>query len=241
MWLLLTLPALAGPIGQPLPDPQVERVTLALRAETETAGLRAEGCEAEEGCDAVLEGRTWAAELSVALLRGVGVYGVVGRRIELVQAAQYSGVGRTWALGGRLALPITGALGVAADARYTWSATEGAAVEGALAGPGSQRWQSPRLSLMGTLGQPDDGGLGWLGVQTSPGFTLVSSPLGSLDGAPLTELTLKPELPVSAVFGLAGVSEELGLPWRRSARISAGAEAWLGQTSGLGAWLALGY
>ncbi len=241
MWLLLIQVAQAGPLGQPSPDPKVERITLSGRAETETVGVRVVGCQGEAGCEAVLEARTWAAELSVALFRGVGVYGVLSHRYEAVQAAQYAGTGRSWALGARLAAPLVGPLGVAADARYERSETEGDAQDGALAGAGDQRWSSPRLSLVATLGQPEGGGLGWLGVQAAPGWKAELTPLGAVDDVPLVEVTLKPTLPASAVFGLAGVSEELGLPWRRSARVSAGAEAWMGQTSGLSAWIGIGY
>lgn len=241
MWtLLLLLPAHAGALGQPVPDPEVERVALALRAEDETAGVRAAGCAEEEGCEALWEQRRWTAELSVALLHGLGIYGGLSRGYELVEAAEYEGVGQAWMLGARLALPVAGALGVAADARYASSQTEGAAVSGAAGGAGSGRWRSPQLSLLGTFGSPASGGLGWVGAQATPGWASALVPLGEVDGVPLASLDLQPTLPLSAVFGLAGVSEELGLPWRRTARISAGAEAWLGRTSGLSLWLGIG-
>lgn len=241
MWLLLAQSALAGSLGQVSPDPEVERISLAVRAETQTVGLHAVGCVGEAGCDAVLEQRARVAELSLALLRGVGIYGAVGHQADTVLAAEYAGEGRSWTVGARAALPLGDAWGVALDAHYQRGGSLGEAQSGALSGPGSQRQAGPTLSLVGTLGTPRDGGVAWLGVQSSPGLRFDLNPLGDIDQVALTEVILKPQLPLSGVFGLSGVSEELGLPWRRTTRLSAGAEAWLGQTSGLGAWMAVGY
>jgi hypothetical protein len=240
MWLLISV-ALAGPLGQPYPDPDVERVSLTALASSTSAETQAKGCTAQAGCDALWEARSWTAQGSVAIVRGVGVYGELGRVTEVVKAAEYDGAGTGWAAGLRLALPVTRTLGVAADLRYAGVETVADPVEGALGGPGDASRRGSQLSLMGTLGSPASGGLGWLGVQTSPGWTDSLRPLGSVDGEPLTEVELQPSLPVSVIFGMAGVSEELGLPWRSSAHVSAGAEGWVGQSSGLSVWLGIGF
>lgn len=240
MWLLISA-ALAGPLGQPYPDPQVERVSLTALASSASAETQAEGCAAQTGCDALWEGRSWTAQASVAIVRGVGVYGELGHVTEVVKAAEYDGAGTGWAAGLRLALPITRTIGLAADARYGGVETTADPVEGALGGPGDATRRAPQLSLMGTLGTPAAGGLAWLGAQSSPGWTASLRPLGSVDGEPLSEVALKPTLPLSVIFGMAGVSEELGLPWRSSAHVSAGAEGWVGQSSGLSVWLGVGF
>jgi len=240
MWLLVSA-ALAGPLGQPYPDPRVERASLIALASSTSSETQAKGCTAEAGCDALWEARAWTAQASVAIVRGVGVYGELGHVTETVKAADYEGAGVGWAAGLRLAAPITRVVGLAADARFGGASTAADPVVGALAGPGDASRRAPQLSLMGTLGTPASGGLAWLGAQTSPGWTATLRPLGSVEGDPLTEVALRPTLPVSVIFGMAGVSEELGLPWRSSAHVSAGAEGWVGQSSGLSVWLGIGF
>lgn len=240
MWTLLLLPAFAGGLGAPIPDPAAARVQLALTGQTEDVAARVQGCEDDEGCDMSLLQRRLGAELSVAVLRGLGVYANYGRVNSSVEGAAFSGSGRAWTLGARGALPVYKGLGLAADVHIGSGTTEGAARGDQDLAPGDATVTERGARLLATVGAPSGGGMLWAGAELQWGWSMdLNAPADEATGLS-TAYAVEAERPLSGVLGGSLHSEPIGLPWRLSPRLSAGAELSVGQIRSVGAWIGLG-
>lgn len=235
MWLVLLPAALASPTGPPLPDPDLTRIDLVVRADSDAWPLALADCDADSACDAVRRDAARTLAGSVTLARGVAVYGEWGWTQPSVGEAGYSATGTRKAAGLRLGWPVAGMWGLAGNLRV--EAEDAAGTNGE-----TEALRAGQLSAMATWGDPLGGLVVWGGAQASVLWRQSLSPLGlNSDGEPLVSLTLSPARPASAVFGAALWSDSLGAPWRRGARITLGAEGWLGQSNGGSAWIGLGF
>lgn len=230
MWLLWTGLAHAAPVGEPIADPEVNRVSLAIRADTDAVPVADTACSGADACDGVWRGLGTTGVANLSLVRGLGVFAEFGHLTEHVDEASWSGRGHRVALGVHAALPVAGSWGVALTGRYGWSTNPGDIV-------GKDLLRTGEASLLGTWGRPTQELTLWAGAQTAWLWEQQLAPLAD----PTLDLSLKPYRPLSGVLGAAATSPTLGLPWRRGVRITVGAEGWVGQGNGGSAWIALGY
>lgn len=241
MWTLLMLPAFAGSLGVPIPAPDAARVQLALTGQTEAVGASVRACQAEEGCDLSLDQSSLGGELSVAILRGLGVYGSFARVSSAVSSAGYSGTGTGWTLGARGALPITRALGVAAEAHLGAATSAGAHPTEADQQQSAAVITERSARLLATVGSPEGGAVGWGGAELAWGWRMDLDAPPSEGGSDPVSYTAESSRPMSGVLGGSLHSEPIGVPWRASPTLSAGAELRIGQIRSVGAWVGLGF
>ena len=173
------------------------------------------------------------AELSVAIVRGLGVYGSAAKLKTSVDGVGYAGSGTGWELGVRGGLTLAGPWGLAADVRAGAGASED--------GEGGETAVKTRAArLLGTVGAPGGGAMAWLGPDYQWGSSIdLAMPSTAVQGETLA-YTIEPLRPVAVVLGGSLHSGAVGLPWRTSPRLSAGAELQAGQVRAVRAWVGLG-
>ena len=228
---VLSLVALAAPLGPPVAAPDALRVFLSATAEMDTAVLREKGCDGD-ACAAQLQRRGMGADLELAVLPGLGLQANISRVSADIPEAAITADGSALGLGLRLATPLRDQWGVAAALQGRWTQADGA-LDSAIDG------KELRVTAAATWGSPEGGFVLWFGGQAPVWTSLNISP--SLDDSDGLLLSMTPGRPISGLAGVWMLSERLGLPWRASSRFSAGAEAWVGQDNGLSARIGLGF
>lgn len=227
------LPLVAAAFAGPLSPAAAQSVGVGLEVAgvvtTERETLFVPDCEGES-CRTVRAEVLQGGEVDLRLAQHLGLYVQGGRIIERNAAATYEGIG--WGVGGGVkggadlnaGFGVDAWGGLAVRTTKDPSPTEGAAPDTsnrlqATVG-GDVRWGTAR-----------DGFMGWLGAEVAPfssDRTLV------LDGT--LPLTLRPQLPVSAVVGVQAMSEPLSGPWAERGRIGAGITGTAGFRTGVTGW-----
>lgn len=241
MWMLLMLPALAGSLGVPIPDPDASRVALSLVGQTEAVAASVSSCVGDSGCDMSLDQSGLGGELSVAIVRGLGLYGGFGRVNDSVATAGYTGTGTGWTLGARGAIPVYGKLGIAADFHLGTANTEGEHVTESDQQQSAAVIRERAARLLATVGEPEAGAVGWAGAELAWGWSMDLTAPPTEGGADSVSYAVEPTGPASFVVGGSLHSEPIGVPWRPSPTLSAGAELRFGQIRSVGAWVGLGF
>lgn len=229
---LLSMSALAAPVGDPLPDPDIGRFRLEGLADVENTRTSDADCQTDTGCTANDQTLFAGGELQLNLLEGLGVIGAVGRVQGTVDEADFSAAGIGWALGIKGALPLNPVWAIMAQGRYDHALPSNA-------GPGGDKGE--RTSITATLGLAwgaiDSGFAGYFGAQSAIWWQDSLRPLGT-DGI---QLQLRPSLPASGVAGFSFASTPLGAGWGNDVRIVAHVEGRVGQSTGAGAGLGLSF
>lgn len=234
---LLLGAAWAGPVGLPVPDPEASWLTISAVATLDAQPLQDAACTGE-ACQAVERSTGTAVAVELSPLRYFGLHASLGRRVETVASAFYEGTGLALSVGLRGALPLSHGWGLAGDLSLLSRGTRSISTTSGAYAQGRQA----QATLLGTWGRPLDGLTVWAGPQTSLLRRQIIAPLGDdTDGQPALGVSLQPRRPLSGLVGGAFTSDPLGLPWRRSARVTVGLEIWAGQGNGADAWLGLGW
>ncbi len=226
----------AAPVGDPVAHPEVGRVRLDARIGNDRTEERDTRCREKSGCDAVWNRNEISGGLHVAILRGLGIYGELGRETGRIRAADYLGSARVWALGLRGAIPIAPNWWIAADGRFGFGSGEGVR-QAETSDPESEKYKIYTASLLGVLGDPAKGADVWFGAQAAWHYEHQVWPLGQAASEIVLDVPLQPKDPVSGVIGGALYSEPLGLPWRTSIRMNVGIEGRVGQSTGVSGWV----
>jgi hypothetical protein len=231
---LASSPLMAMPVGDPLSE--AGRVRLDLRGDSSASAETDMRCEESSGCGASWAHQSASVGLHFGLLRGVGVFGELGLQQDQVPAADYRGRSRIWAAGLKTALPVSRTLWLAASARLDVGEGESLLADDE-PDPELSAHRVGTGALLGVWG--DSSGALWLGAQSSWQWKHSLWPLGTRSDEVELFVPLSPELPVSGVLGFGLSSEPLGLPWRRTGRVSVGLEGRAGQELGASAWIGL--
>jgi len=236
MVALLIAPASAAPVGDPVPLPSMGRVRVDVRGSTGTIQETDGRCEESSGCGADWQHTALTGGLHLALFKGVGVYGEFGLGQERIQAADYRGQGRIWAAGVRAAVPLGKHFWLAANARADRGEAESLVSSD---DPEVSSYEIYTGSLVGVIGDAEDGVSIWAGAQSSWYWSHSVWPLGTKRDELFLKVPLSPDRPVSGVMGVGLTSEPLGLPWRRTGRLTIGLEGLVGQEYGASASLGI--
>lgn len=229
--LLALVPgALANPVGLPVADPGIGRLTLGPWLEAEARPVVAGGCVGE-GCDAILRSWLVGGRAELALVRGLGLYGDVARVIDRVEETDYEGMGLAWSAGGRGSLRLAGTIHGAVQLGFARGDTTstGASGEG-----GENSRDTLQAAVLLVLVPHDRSAFLYGGAQA----TRLSMETTLTDLA--TTYTFQPESPASAVLGAELRSDHVGLPWSgRRNHLVAGLEGRAGGDLALSARMAL--
>jgi hypothetical protein len=234
--MLLALPAAAAPLGDPVPLPAAGRVRLDVRVGTDIVQETDTRCEESSGCGATWNHSAVVGGLHIALIRGLGVYGELGLGKDQIQAAGYKGESKVWAAGVRAAVPVSQSFWIAANTRVDDGQGQGVVVADD-ADPEINTYRIYSGALLGVWGDSARGASMWLGAQSSWQWDHHVWPLGTRTGEVRLDVPLSPDIPASGVIGFGLNSDPMGLPWRKSGRISVAIEGRAGQELGVSGWV----
>lgn len=236
--LLLVCPGigLAATVGDPVPHPDAGRFRLDVRLGSDAVQETDTRCTGSSGCDATWRRTELSGTLSVAVLRGLGVYGELGIGQDQIQAADYKGRSQAWGAGVKAAVPVTASVWLAADIRLDEGDGQSVLADED-PDPELTTYRLSTASVLGVWGDSARGGAVWLGAQSSWMWDHHVWPLGTEDSQISLDVPLAPRLPVSGVLGMSLSSDPVGLPWRTSTRLSVGLEGRAGQETGVSGWL----
>jgi hypothetical protein len=234
--VIVPVTAHAAPVGDPVAHPDAGRLRVDARIGSETISERDTRCTVSDGCTALWKRTEIVVGVNLAILRGLGIYGELGKETGSIRAAEYQGRSRTWAVGLRGAIPIAPSWWIAADGRFGFGDGVGL-TNSAASDPEVERFRIHTASLLGVWGDPSKGADVWLGAQSAWYYEHSVWPLGQDKDDVVLELPMQPEIPVSGVLGGAFYSDPLGVPWRRTLRMNVGLEARIGQVYGLSGWV----
>ena len=221
--------AMAAPVGDPVANPSTGRVHLDASMEvSRTAEVDLE-C-AGSACGVVTYREGFGVELGAALLRGVGIYGLVVRAKDELKEANFEGRTQVYGGGVRLALPVYRSLWVAGVGEVRFGQSESVQSE-RLNDPPRAEERIHTASILAVVGDPSNGGHLWLGAQGAWEWKHTVAPMG--DDGVTVDIPLGPRVPVSGVLGGMVLSDPLGLPWRKSLRLRASIEGRIGQENGM--------
>ena len=237
MWLLiLTSNAWATPTGEPLPHPELGRLTVRITGDVESVPVEDSDCGDSSPCEALWKSSMAGVEAQWSPLPGLGIAGELGYQNANSTEADFRGAGLAYALSLRGAMPLTERWWLAGHARYSATSLKG--------GEGSTASEELATLTTGTVGaslvwsEIMDGPSAWIGAQSTVLWNHTIFPSGESSDLEIPTTT---KAPVSAVGGLAIRSDSLGVPWEDSLRISIGIEGRVGQSSGAGTWIGLSW
>jgi hypothetical protein len=170
------------------------------------------------------------------VIRGLGLYGELGRAQDQIQAADYKGRSRVWAAGLRAAVPLGRDLWLASNGRVDGG--EGESIH-ADEEPDPERADYRLMSgtILVAWGSSGAGASAWAGAQSSWHWDHHVWPLGSKATEVRLDVPLAPTQQLSGVVGCGMTSEPVGLPWRTSPRLTVALEARAGQEWGVSGWV----
>ena len=235
--LLLSRLALAGAVGEPLPDARAGAWSLVATGDAGFAPVTERGCARTDRCAAWWRDTRAGARAGLVLLPGVELTGEASWVRSAVHEAAYEGLGPAWSAGLRAALPVGGSW-LAVGGRYGQGSGAGAALDAG----GRQRtaWREADGWLLAAWREPGgDGVAAWGGVQGVFAWDLVLQPLGGHEGAPALHLAL--DRRAEGVVGASLTSDPLGAGFRRSARLTLGLEARAGAAVAASTWIGVRY
>jgi hypothetical protein len=204
---------------------------LALRLDSEGIEEQDLLCEVPGDCTGRWKSSGALLEAELALLPGLAIGAEWGTHHASMAEASYRGDGQQAALRLRGALPLGPRLGLAASGRLALTEDHGDPEAAGTTGDGASRQGAVDLCLVS--GRPRDGLMLWGGAQAATWWDHRLHPLGLGE----VELVLVPTRSLSAVGGLAMVSEPVGPAYGRGPRVSLGVEARIGQVDGISVWL----
>lgn len=232
-WLLLSIlfsPAVrAAAVGDPVPNPSTGRFSMDASFDSMVVAERDDKCSGD-ACDAKWEAQTFGASLGWSVVRGVGLYGQVGRVTESIEELQYEGSGLGYGGGLRLAVPVHSAVWIAGNVHGSFGNTKSTRAS-QTPDPKHAEYAIYSGTLLLVAGGPSGGGHLWFGPQAAWSWTHMVWPLGD-EGITL-EVPLQPKRVVSGVLGATLMSDPIGVPWRVSPRFRTTAEARVGQENAL--------
>lgn len=242
LFALLTIwgsgPALAAPVGDPVPLPEAGRFRLDVRLGTNTTAETDTRCEESSGCGATWSRQSGVAGLHIALIKGLGIYGEYGVGQDQIQAADYRGASQVRAAGVRAAVPVTRSLWLATNVRVDDGSGRSVLAEED-PDPEINEYRIYSGTLLGVWGDAARGAAVWAGAQSSWKWDHHVWPMGTRKSEVHLDVPLSPDVPASGVVGCGLNSEPMGLPWRTSGRFSVAVEGRAGQEFGVSAWVGM--
>ncbi len=221
--------AWAAPVSDPVPHPETGIVHADVGLSMGYVREQDTEC-GTNACFATTDRDGFDMELGIAVLPGLGVYGVYGRHSDVVSELDYDGAMNVFGGGVRIAVPLRMGSWIATttDIRLGASRAKQAAE---LDDPPLAEERIYSTSLLWVLGDPVSGGHVWLGPQGAWFWQHTLQPSGK-EGVTLT-VPLSPRYPLSVVLGGMLTSDGLAGPWRNAPRLRVSAELRAGQEMGV--------
>ena len=231
MTALLILATLTGEVfaGDPIANPKTGRVILD-GSYGISQRLERDSLCAGSACSANLDRRSLGLELSLAIIKGVGVYGFSSWTDDAIAEARLQSDAHLLGGGLRLGDPLNSSFWVVTDTRMTVG--EGSSDKAGLVDdPGTTSEMMGSTRLMAAMGNPSDGGHAWFGAEVPWKYRSDLRPLG--DAGVSVLMPMKPRLPVNVVLGGALISDRLGTPWGSAPRLRTTVELCVGYENAL--------
>ena len=189
------------------------------------------GCDGER-CESWSQAVQGELRVDVRPVDAVGLWGAAGLTRHELSGTGHAGLGMGWAVGGHAVLPLDGPR-PALSLRYRRYDTRSGSKD-------DPRTESSAWALDGSanlvLGHMDQGVVFWAG----PTWTVREAASVQVHEDDV-QVDLDAKLPVGATLGAEFVSDPLGTPWKRTPRVSFGAEVQGIDAWGLSGWMALSY